>query len=488
MSKETIGQYRLLSRLGGGDAHRATSPAGRDVAIRLLPAEARERLRLDLPRMCAVRSPYVVDVLDGEPDADPPYVVTRFVPGRPLPDVIAAEGPLTGRALHRLALDLAKALAAIHERDLAHRALRPRDVLVVDGSPVIVDFALEALVPPSADIRAWSAVVTHAAGGEPPESLHPLLAKASADTGLTAQALVEALTPLIPTPRTTEPTPLTRTSTPHPPATPPNATVTPSDTTATPSGAAALPLDVVVAPGDAAVVSADATATPASVSVASPDVAAASADAAAGPAGGSATPAGSATSVASAGGIGGPGVARVAAGFGVAESWARLLTAMVVVIAAGMTVMVPVLGIVGSVAAVVVLRALTRNWAAAAGRTLVSLPYAGAVGAAVTLGLASVSAVGVEVDPLAACGLGAGAGVAALWAAPGVTGPRRGMESLLGSVARTPRVIAAAGVLLGAAAFLAAVGAISLTTSFAPMYGLQSSLESAVGQVQTRLG
>ncbi|MGK5559112.1 hypothetical protein ACSNOI_46705, partial [Actinomadura kijaniata] len=58
---------------------RATDAAGRDVAITTTPPGAP---RPDLDRMRAVLSPHVVDVLDGDPDADPPYVVSRLVPGR----------------------------------------------------------------------------------------------------------------------------------------------------------------------------------------------------------------------------------------------------------------------------------------------------------------------------------------------------------------------------------------------------------------------
>jgi hypothetical protein len=177
-------------------------------------------------------------------------------------------------------------------------------------------------------------------------------------------------------------------------------------------------------------------------------------------------------------------------GLVVAEAWARLLSAMVVVIAAAVAVMMPVVGVVASVAAVVPLRLVGartgRERVLSLGRMLVGLPYAVACGAVVTLGLAGLSIFKAEVDPLAACGLGAGAGVAALWAAPGIRGPRLGMQRLLAPVA--PRGIALAGVVLGLLAFVAMVGAISLTPSFAPMYGLQSSLESSIARLQNTLG
>src|SRR5437868_9908436 len=104
--QEYIGPYKLLSRLGGGigAVHRAAGPDGRDVAIRLLPPGAVP----DVARMRDVLSPYVVDVLDGEPAGPSPYVVSRFVPGRPLAEHVAEQGPMGGAVLRRMALGLAK--------------------------------------------------------------------------------------------------------------------------------------------------------------------------------------------------------------------------------------------------------------------------------------------------------------------------------------------------------------------------------------------
>lgn len=189
MSGETshqahIGPYRLLSRLGGGtgDVHRAAGPDGRDVAIRLLPPGAAP----DVPRMREVLSPYVADVLDGEAAGPRPYVVFRFVPGRPLAETVAGRGPMSGDALRRMAFGLAKALAAIHRTGLAHGGLGPETVLVVDDAPVVVDFALTAGADAGDDVRAWAATVAFAATGRPdapaealPADLRPLVAAAS---------------------------------------------------------------------------------------------------------------------------------------------------------------------------------------------------------------------------------------------------------------------------------------------------------------------
>lgn len=426
MSGETshqahIGPYRLLSRLGGGtgDVHRAAGPDGRDVAIRLLPPGAAP----DVARMREVLSPYVADVLDGEAAGPRPYVVFRFVPGRPLAETVAGQGPMSGDALRRMAFGLAKALAAIHLTGLAHGELGPGTVLVVDDAPVVVDFALTAGADAGDDVRAWAATVAFAATGRPdapaealPADLRPLVAAASHPDPAarpSAAELAEASSRLklpaaAPAPR---------------PAEAPAAS-------AAPAGPAA--------PGPAA------ERETAAHETAAHDMA-------------------------------------------VTLGWARLLAAMVVVAGVGVVIMLPIAGLVLTLVAVTLLRVAgttARGWAWAFGRTLLTVPYAAAFTVAVPLGLAAASAVGGKLDSLTACAFGAGAGAAVLWTAPGVSAPRRQLERMFLPVARRPRAVAAAVVGLGVLCLLVGVGAMTLTPSFSPTYGLQRTLESSMDRLQ----
>ncbi|MGI5167959.1 hypothetical protein ACQEU3_26775 [Spirillospora sp. CA-253888] len=438
--QENIGPYRLLGRLEGGPgvAYRAAGETGGDVAIRTLPAGAGSPgARVDVERMKQVLSPYVVDVLDGSADADPPYVVSRLVPGPPLAGHLAEHGPLGGTALRALAVGLAKGLAAIHRVGLAHGALSPDTVRLVDGAPVIVDFAVE---PGGAadDVHAWAATVTFAAtsgGGTAPEPLVPLLRAATApDPGdrPSAAELAEAVAELdlgpapVPAPRTAPPAASASVSAPAAPA---------------PDGASDRPA------------------------------------------------------------AGGHGVADAydeawaeeerAHELAVAQGWARLLSVLVVVVAAGISVMAPVVGPLLSIGAVALLRVLgetsVRGRLLALGRTAATLPYAAVFTAAVPLALAALSLLRLQVDALSACAFGAGTGTVVLWAAPGVRGPRRQLERAFMTIADVPRWIAAAGIGLGLLAFLAIVGAMSLTPSFSPLYGLQSTLANSLIRLQSAL-
>lgn len=202
---ERLGPYRLLDRIGEGGmgvVHLARDPEGRVVAIKVLRAQvagdanARRRLAREVETMRRVRSPHVAEVIDADVTGKIPYVVTQYVPGRVLDELVESGGPLRGRALTRLAAGLAEALSAIHGAGVIHRDLKPGNVMLVDGEPVIIDFGIAQAVDttrltqtgmfigtpgylppeviqadevrPVSDVHSWAATVAFAATGRPP--------------------------------------------------------------------------------------------------------------------------------------------------------------------------------------------------------------------------------------------------------------------------------------------------------------------------------
>lgn len=202
---DRLGPYRLLDRIGEGGmgvVYRAADPEKRQVAVKVLrpnvagDATARRRLAREVETMRRVRSPFVAEVVGADVTGDIPYIATRYVPGRTLEQVITDGGPLGGAALQRLATGLAAALAAVHAAGVVHRDLKPGNVMLVDGAPVVIDFGIARagdatqltqsgmfmgtpayLAPevieggpsgPSSDVNSWGATVAFAATGRQP--------------------------------------------------------------------------------------------------------------------------------------------------------------------------------------------------------------------------------------------------------------------------------------------------------------------------------
>ncbi len=200
-----LGPYRLLDRIGEGGmgvVYLARDPEQRSVAVKILrPAvagdpNARLRLAREVETMRRVRSPFVAEVLDTDVTSETPYIVTRYVPGRTLDEVVTQEGPLSGARLIRLAAGLADALAAIHAAGVVHRDLKPGNVMLMNGDPVVIDFGIAQALDSTrltmtgmfmgtpgylspeviegqsstsfSDVHAWGATVAFAATGRPP--------------------------------------------------------------------------------------------------------------------------------------------------------------------------------------------------------------------------------------------------------------------------------------------------------------------------------
>lgn len=159
---EQLGPYSLLSRLGAGgfgEVHLALDSEGRTVAVKVLHPHvaadeaALARLAREVETMRRVHGPHVAEVLDASLDGDRPYLVTRYVQGRPLSAV-----PVPVADLPRLARGLAAALSAMHEAGVIHRDLKPANVMMADGEPVVIDFGIACALD-SLSVTASGAVI-----------------------------------------------------------------------------------------------------------------------------------------------------------------------------------------------------------------------------------------------------------------------------------------------------------------------------------------
>jgi eukaryotic-like serine/threonine-protein kinase len=151
----TLGPYEIVAPLGAGgmgEVYRARDARlGRDVAIKILPEAASRdpsrlrRLELEARAAGALNHPNVLSVYDVGVEAECPYVVSELLEGEPLHERIR-RGPLPlGRAVD-FAVQIARGLAAAHEKGIVHRDLKPENVFVTrDGHIKILDFGLAKL-------------------------------------------------------------------------------------------------------------------------------------------------------------------------------------------------------------------------------------------------------------------------------------------------------------------------------------------------------
>ena len=143
-----IGPYLLLSRLSGGDigtVYHAQAPDGALVIVRVIrpDPEFRQLFSREVAAARKVRSPFTAVVVDAD-DGPEPWLVTAYVPGPSLADVVRDHGPIPAMSLPTLFAGLATGLHAIHEAGLVHQNLRPPNVLLVDDKPIITDFGVPA--------------------------------------------------------------------------------------------------------------------------------------------------------------------------------------------------------------------------------------------------------------------------------------------------------------------------------------------------------
>ncbi|MDX6316024.1 MAG: hypothetical protein QOF44_5488 [Streptomyces sp.] len=147
----SIGGYALVDRLGSGGmgvVYLGLSASGRQVAVKVVHAqyaldeEFRARFRQEVVAARRVSGAFTAPVVDADPDAEVPWMATLYVPGRTLAETVERDGPLGGQTLRTLALGLVEALRDIHQAGVVHRDLKPRNVLMAEDGPRVIDFGI----------------------------------------------------------------------------------------------------------------------------------------------------------------------------------------------------------------------------------------------------------------------------------------------------------------------------------------------------------
>jgi serine/threonine protein kinase len=147
-----VGAYGLLGRLGEGGqgvVFLAEGPTGSPAAVKLLPPttdpQVRSRFLKEVAAAQRVARFCTAQVLDAGIFERRPFIVSEYVSGPSLVEVVEQFGPRGGAALERIAVATLTALGAVHAAGMVHRDFKPGNVMLGPDGPVVIDFGLAAV-------------------------------------------------------------------------------------------------------------------------------------------------------------------------------------------------------------------------------------------------------------------------------------------------------------------------------------------------------
>jgi serine/threonine protein kinase len=153
---QRIGVYQIIALLGAGgmgEVYRARdTKLGRDVAIKILPrlftadTDRLSRFEREARALAALNDPHIGAIYGFEESDGMRALVLELIEGPTLADLIA-RGRLPVTEALAIALQIAAALDAAHEKGIIHRDLKPANIKIRPGGDVkLLDFGLAKAV------------------------------------------------------------------------------------------------------------------------------------------------------------------------------------------------------------------------------------------------------------------------------------------------------------------------------------------------------
>ena len=158
LPRQKIGPYEIVEQIGAGGmgvVYRAHDPRlGREIAIKVLPTsfsadpDRLQRFEQEAHAAAALNHPNILAIFDIGESEGAPYIVSELLEGETLRERLRS-GALSTRKATDYALQIARGLAAAHEKGIVHRDLKPENLFITHDNRVkILDFGLAKLTRP----------------------------------------------------------------------------------------------------------------------------------------------------------------------------------------------------------------------------------------------------------------------------------------------------------------------------------------------------
>ena len=164
---ETIADYRLIRSLGAGshgEFFLAEPPArlGLDaefVAVKVMAGQTQDdafrRATRELRLFASVKSPYLVALYDAGQEGGRFFYAAEYLP---LGSLAAPSKPLDRAQTLRAVADAARAAHVLHEAGIAHRSIKPANILITETGGKLADLGLAQVLAPGMTVTGMGPI------------------------------------------------------------------------------------------------------------------------------------------------------------------------------------------------------------------------------------------------------------------------------------------------------------------------------------------